>query len=71
MQQNLVNKNLFSTALEAFLKRQLFTGLMVSVLVITSAIAGDVKRVKKVFRKCKACHYVDKEKNKRGPIWVM
>ncbi len=28
---------------------------------------GDAEHGKKVFRKCKACHYVDKEKNKVGP----
>ena len=28
---------------------------------------GDPAKGKKVFNKCKACHYVDKEKNKVGP----
>ena len=32
--------------------------------------AGDLKAGEKVFRKCKACHYVDKEKNKSGPHLV-
>ena len=31
---------------------------------------GDAKKGKKVFRKCKACHVVDKEKNKVGPHLV-
>lgn len=31
---------------------------------------GDVKKGKKVFNKCKACHFVDKEKNKVGPHLV-
>ncbi len=29
--------------------------------------AGDPAKGKKVFNKCKACHFVDKEKNKVGP----
>ncbi len=29
--------------------------------------AGDPKAGKKVFNKCKACHFADKEKNKVGP----
>ena len=34
----------------------------------TSAYAaGDIEAGKKVFKKCKACHNVDKEKNKVGP----
>ena len=35
-----------------------------------SAMAGDAVKGKKVFKKCKACHYVDKEKNKTGPHLV-
>jgi cytochrome c len=34
------------------------------------AQAGDAKAGEKVFRKCKSCHYVDKEKNKTGPHLV-
>ena len=34
------------------------------------AQAGDVEAGAKVFKKCKACHYVDKEKNKTGPHLV-
>ncbi len=34
------------------------------------AMAGDVAAGEKVFRKCKACHYVDQEKNKTGPHLV-
>ncbi len=37
---------------------------------VTSAEAGDVKKGKKVFNKCKACHVVNKEKNKVGPHLV-
>ena len=32
--------------------------------------AGDIADGKKVFKKCKACHYVKKEKNKTGPHLV-
>ena len=31
---------------------------------------GDIKAGLKVFRKCKACHVVDKKKNKTGPHLV-
>ena len=34
------------------------------------AQAGDVEAGAKVFKKCKACHYVDREKNKTGPHLV-
>ena len=52
------------------MKYQLFAGFVVSALVMTSAIAGDIKKGEKVFRKCKACHYVKKAKNKTGPHLV-
>ncbi len=40
-------------------------------LLTSPAIAeGDVKKGKKVFNKCKACHFVNKEKNKVGPHLV-
>ncbi|MGI9404779.1 MAG: c-type cytochrome, partial [Hyphomicrobiaceae bacterium] len=31
---------------------------------------GDAKKGKKVFRKCRACHVADKEKNRVGPHLV-
>jgi len=34
------------------------------------AAEGDVKKGKKVFRKCKACHVVNKEQNRVGPHLV-
>ena len=40
------------------------------VLSTAPAQAGDVQAGAKVFKKCKACHYVDKEKNKTGPHLV-
>ena len=40
-------------------------------LVASPALAeGDAKKGKKVFNKCKACHVVDKEKNRVGPHLV-
>ena len=35
-----------------------------------TAHAGDPVAGEKVFKKCKACHVVDKEKNKTGPHLV-
>jgi cytochrome c len=40
------------------------------ILMALPAQAGDAKAGEKVFRKCKSCHYVDKEKNKTGPHLV-
>jgi len=40
------------------------------ILMALPAQAGDAKAGQKVFRKCKSCHYVDKEKNKTGPHLV-
>ena len=39
-------------------------------LMAAPAQAGDAAAGEKVFRKCKSCHYVDKEKNKTGPHLV-
>ena len=36
------------------------------VLLIAPVVAGFFAEGRKVFRRCKACHYVDKEKNKAG-----
>ena len=36
----------------------------------TAAYAGDAAKGEKVFKKCKSCHLVDKEKNKTGPHLV-
>jgi len=37
------------------------------ILLAVPAQAGDAAAGAKVFRKCKSCHNVDKEKNKSGP----
>lgn len=34
------------------------------------ALAGDAAKGKRVYNKCKACHVLDKEKNKVGPHLV-
>ena len=44
--------------------------LLMSVSLSTGAHAGDAAKGEKVFKKCKACHVVDKEKNKTGPHLV-
>ena len=33
-------------------------------------VAADIKAGEKVFKKCKACHYADREKHKTGPHLV-
>jgi cytochrome c len=41
------------------------------ILLSTSALsAGDVAKGKRLFNKCKACHVVNKEKNRIGPHLV-
>ena len=35
-----------------------------------SVLAADIKAGEKVFKKCKACHYADREKHKTGPHLV-
>ena len=41
--------------------------LVSSGLISAAAHAGDAAAGKKVFKKCKACHYAAKDKNKTGP----
>ena len=47
-----------------------FAALAGSVLLAMPAVAGDAATGEKVFRRCKACHYMDKEMNKTGPHLV-
>ena len=44
--------------------------LVSSGLISATAHAGDAAAGKKVFKKCKACHYAAKDKNKTGPHLV-
>lgn len=39
-------------------------------LTSNAAFSADLKKGAKVFKKCRACHVVDKEKNKVGPHLV-
>ena len=41
-----------------------------ALLLAAPAGAGDIKAGEKVFKKCKACHYADREKHKTGPHLV-
>lgn len=45
-------------------------GLLVAIAPTMAFADGDVKKGEKVFKKCKACHTVKKEKNKVGPHLV-
>ncbi|MEC8642513.1 MAG: cytochrome c family protein [Pseudomonadota bacterium] len=50
--------------------RFVIAALIVMLSADMPAHAGDIKAGEKVFKKCKACHVVDKEKNKTGPHLV-
>ncbi len=53
------------------MKKALLTALLVAALPMAAAHAeGDPAKGKKVFNKCKACHFADKKKNKVGPYLV-
>jgi len=41
-----------------------------SLMIAGPVLAGDIKAGEKVFKKCKACHYADREKHKTGPHLV-
>ncbi|MCY6379507.1 c-type cytochrome [Hoeflea prorocentri] len=55
-----------------YMRFGVFTAAAVGLAVLaTPALAdGDAKKGAKVFRKCKACHVADEEKNKVGPHLV-
>lgn len=48
-------------------KTMMMAVVATSVAVSTPSLAADIKAGEKVFKKCKACHVVDAEKNKTGP----
>ena len=53
------------------MKNYVFIAAAAAVLLLAApAQAGDAAAGAKVFKKCKACHYVDLEKNKSGPHLV-
>ena len=51
-------------------KTMMMAAVVTSVAVSTPSLAADIKAGEKVFKKCKACHVVDAEKNKTGPHLV-
>ena len=53
------------------MKRFIASAMMATALTATSpAMAGDAEKGEKVFKKCKACHVVEKERHKTGPHLV-
>ena len=54
--------------------KTVFSGLLAAAVVSlglsATAMAGDPALGEKVFKKCKACHVVDSDKNKTGPHLV-
>ncbi|MGC6517520.1 MAG: c-type cytochrome [Candidatus Puniceispirillaceae bacterium] len=56
-------KHLANTIAKTLLIASLFGGA-------SHALAGDIAAGEKVFKKCKACHVVESEKNKTGPHLV-
>lgn len=53
------------------MKRFIVSAMIVTALTAASpAMAGDVEKGEKVFKKCKACHVVEKEQHKTGPHLV-
>ena len=53
------------------MKNYIFVAVATAGLLLAApAQAGDAAAGAKVFKKCKACHYVDREKNKSGPHLV-
>ena len=67
-----IKEFLFSIERDNFMKSIKATlGVVVAVFLASGAAqAGDAEKGKKVFKKCAACHLVDKEKHKTGPHLV-
>lgn len=51
-------------------KSAIGAALIVTAMSASPTFAGDIEAGAKVFKKCKACHVVDAEKNKTGPHLV-
>ena len=60
-----MRKTLFTSALA-----YTFCLIVFGAFLGTPAIAGDAAKGEAVFKRCKACHYADKDKNKTGPHLV-
>ena len=52
------------------LKPLSLTFTLLALSVGSAQAAGDAKKGEKIFKRCKACHVVDSEKNKVGPHLV-
>ncbi|MEO9904284.1 cytochrome c family protein [Nisaea sp.] len=52
------------------LRKVALTAVLLALTIGPALAEGDAAKGKKVFRKCKACHVVDKEKNRVGPHLV-
>ena len=50
--------------------RVLFAILLIATIGSNQTLAGDAAKGEKIFKKCKACHVVNEEKNKTGPHLV-
>lgn len=50
--------------------RVLLAILLLSTIGSNQTLAGDAAKGEKIFKKCKACHVVNEEKNKTGPHLV-
>ena len=50
--------------------RVLFAILLLATFGSNQTLAGDAAKGEKIFKKCKACHVVNEEKNKTGPHLV-
>lgn len=51
-------------------KTMIMTAMIAMIGVSSPSQAADIKAGEKVFKKCKACHVVEAEKNKTGPHLV-
>ena len=57
--------------MSTIIRRAIFAvALGVALVSAGPTLAADIKAGEKVFKKCKACHYSDREKNKTGPHLV-
>ncbi|MGB1183109.1 MAG: c-type cytochrome, partial [Candidatus Puniceispirillaceae bacterium] len=67
-----IKEFLFSVERDNFMKSiKAKLAVVVAVFLASGAAqAGDAEKGKKVFKKCAACHLVDKEKHKTGPHLV-
>ena len=52
--------------------RRLLASLALAVALLSSgtAVSADIKAGENIFKKCKACHYADREKHKTNPHLV-